>query len=87
MGTSMNVLAMSCDDLSMIAVKWGSAPRTDTAFLLPDPAMPDGWKIVRREHLEDGEHVWHLRNHLGGLCRWLEDEGAIEWAQSNMRGL
>lgn len=47
---------------------------------MPDPKLPSGWKILRRDRSEDGEHIWYLEDPSGTRCRWLEDEAGLEWA-------
>ena len=49
-------------------------------FILPDPALQPGWRIVGRHRTEDGEHVWTIATDVGEIFRWLEDEGGPEWA-------
>ena len=49
-------------------------------FILPDPPLDPGWRIVGRHRCEDGEHIWTIETATGERFRWLEDEGGPEWA-------
>lgn len=49
-------------------------------WLLSDPPLQVGWRSIRRQHTEEGEHVWQIVDQQGREFRWLEDENGPEWA-------
>ncbi len=49
-------------------------------WTMPDPLLEADWRILRRDHNEEGEHIWYMIDGDGIEFRWLELEHGPEWS-------